>query len=290
MRRPNIETLAGLGIIATIVAATSIASFVTKYGPTEVDQESILTGPSWNHPFGTDELGMDVFARVLYAPRIDLTIAFTATVLAMITGITLGTLAGAYEGTGLARSGVAHLIMRSMDVLQAIPVFVFALVVVAVLGSGSTNVILALGFVTAPVFIRLVRGEMLVWREHSFVEAATLAGWNRQRIAFRHVLPNAVTPASAQGSVVLGYCILLTAGLSFVGAGVRPPTAEWGVMIAAGAEYLASGAWWTTIFPGLAIGVTVFGFALLGEGLRKSFTEARIRIRFGSRWAANAFE
>jgi peptide/nickel transport system permease protein len=269
----------GLGLIGLIVLMTLIAPLITSYGPTGIDALHILSPPSLNHLFGTDQLGEDVFARTLYAPRIDLVIAFTATALAMGVGIPLGTLAGAYEETGRLRGGVSQLIMRSMDVLQAVPVFVFALAVVAALGAGTVNVILALGFVNAPVFVRLVRAEILIWRDRSFVEAAMLSGWSRTRTAFRHVLPNAIAPSIAQASVVLGYSILLAAGLSFVGAGVQPPTAEWGEMISLGSADLATGQWWTALFPGLAIAITVLGFSLLGEGLRGIVTESGLRLR-----------
>jgi peptide/nickel transport system permease protein len=269
----------GLGLVGLIVLLTTIAPLITNYGPTTIDVQHVLAAPSSQHWFGTDQRGMDVFSRIIYAPRIDLLIAFTATLLAMAVGIPLGTIAGMYEEYGWVRGSSSQVIMRGMDILQAVPVFVFALAVVAVLGSGSLNVILALGFVNAPVFVRLVRAEVLVWRDRSFVEAAMLSGWSRTRVAFRHVLPNAVGPSVAQASVVLGYSILLTAGLSFVGAGVRPPTAEWGGMISDGAANLATGQWWTALFPGIAIGVTVLAFSLLAESLRGIVAESGLRLR-----------
>jgi len=291
MRRLGATGRCGVFIVGVLVAFAVFSPLLSRYGPTQVDSAHTLLPPSLAHPMGTDQLGMDLLARITYAPRIDLVIAFSATVFAMVLGIPLGTIAGIDEDRGLLQSALAQVIMRSMDVLQSIPVFVFALAVVAVLGSGTVNVILALAFAQAPVFVRLVRAEVLVIRTRGFVEAAELAGWGPVRTAFRHILPNAVTPSIAQASVVLGYDILLTAGLSFVGAGVQPPTPEWGVMISSGAAYLATGQWWMAIFPGVAIAVTVLGFSLLGEGLHRLVAEGGFRVRLtGSAWARGAFK
>ena len=273
------EGKVGLALVLAVVLISALAPLLSKWDPTQIDSANVLSGPSRLHWLGTDQRGMDIWARIVYAPRVDLTIAVVATILAMAIGVPLGTLAGAYENVGRMRSGFGQLIMRTMDVLQAVPVFVFALAVVAVLGSGKANVILALGFVNAPVFVRLVRSEMLIWRQRTFVEAAMLAGWSRTRTAFRHVLPNAIGPSIAQASVVLGYSILLTAGLSFVGAGVPPPTPEWGGMISDGAGYLATGQYWAALFPGIAIGICVLGFSLAGEGLRHVIAESGLRLR-----------
>jgi peptide/nickel transport system permease protein len=278
---PRLERSAwwGLSILTTVVVATFLLPLILPFGPTDVDFDSILVGPYGRHLLGTDVRGMDILARTLAAPKVDLVVALVSTTLAVVVGVPLGTIAGMFENRGRLGSAVAQVIMRTMDVLQAIPVFVFALAVVAALGGGLTNVILAMGFVNAPVFVRLIRAEMLQWRDASFVEAARLAGWSPMQIAFRHLLPNALSASVAQASVILGFSILLTAGLSFVGAGVRPPTAEWGVMISEGAKYLATGEWWLAVFPGIAMGLTVLGFSLVGEGLRNLVHEGRLRLR-----------
>lgn len=276
------SALWGIAILVGVVGTTFVLPLFLPYGPTDVDFDSILSTPSAAHLLGTDVRGMDILARTLAAPRVDLAVALSSTALAVVTGVPLGTIAGMFENRGRVGSGIAQLIMRTMDVLQAIPVFVFALAVVAALGGGLTNVILAMGFVNAPVFVRLIRAEMLLWRDAAFVEAARVAGWSPIRIAFRHLLPNALSASVAQASVILGFSILLTAGLSFVGAGVRPPTAEWGVMISEGAKYLATGEWWLAVFPGIAMGVTVLGFSLLGESLRRVVHEGGLRLRVHS--------
>jgi peptide/nickel transport system permease protein len=158
--------------------------------------------------------------------------------------------------------------MRVFDVSLAFPVFIFALALVAVLGASATNVILAMIFVNTPVFVWLTRSEVLSIRERPFVEAARCSGNGDLRIAFRHVLPNSLAAPLTQLSVVLGFSILLTAGLSFLGAGVPVPTPEWGLMVSQGASTMITGQWWTALFPGLALATAVLGFALVGDGLR----------------------
>jgi peptide/nickel transport system permease protein len=283
MRGMNRAGKIGCVLVALIVVITLAAPLIAQWGPEQIDAKAILVGPGGSHWFGTDQNGMDVFSRTIYAPRVDLVIAIAATAIAMLVGIPLGALAGIWEDRGGAGGFVAQVIMRTADIFQAIPVFVFALAVVAVLGKGSLNVILALGFVNAPVFMRLIRTEVMLKRDSSFVEAATLAGWSTRRIAFRHILPNALGPAIGQASVVLGYSILLTAGLSFVGAGVQVPTAEWGVMISQGANNIATGQWWTSFFPGLAMAITVLCLAMLGEGTRDAFDRGTFRLSWRSR-------
>jgi peptide/nickel transport system permease protein len=283
MRSMNTAGKVGAVLVGLIVLITLLAPVIAKYGPEQIDPGAILVGPNSSHWFGTDQNGMDVFTRTIYAPRVDLVIALVATALAMLVGVPLGVIAGIREDRGGVGGFIAQVIMRTADIFQAIPVFVFALAVVAVLGKGSVNVILALGFVNAPVFLRLIRTEVILKRDSSFVEAATLAGWSHRRIAFRHILPNAIAPAISQASVVLGYSILLTAGLSFVGAGVQVPTAEWGVMISQGATNIATGQWWTSFFPGIAMAITVLCLGLLGEGTRDAFDRGTMRLALRSK-------
>jgi peptide/nickel transport system permease protein len=285
----NAKVRWGLTIVAIIALSTILAPILTPFGPEEITDE-VLASPGFDQLFGTDRRAMDVFTRTLYAPRVDLTIGVLATLIAFVIGVPLGTVAGMFEDRGRLGGFASQIIMRGMDVMQSFPVFVFALALVAVLGTGAINLVLGLAFVNTPVFVRQIRTGVLVLRDEAFVEAALVAGWSRLRIAFRHVLPNALGPASSLVSVMIGFSILLTAGLSFVGAGVRVPTAEWGVMIAEGSAQLSTGQWWPSLFPGLSLALTVFGFSMLGEGLREtSGTTSGTRFSRSRRWAERSF-
>ncbi|MEL6233732.1 MAG: ABC transporter permease, partial [Pseudomonadota bacterium] len=160
---------------------------------------------------------------------------------------------------------------RVSDVLQSFPVFISAMILVALAGRSTVNIVLALSLLYTPIYIRLTRAEVMAQKTRGFVEAARAIGLTELQIALRHVLPNALTPALIQSSVTIGFAILLTAGLSFVGAGVRPPTPEWGLMISTGANQIILGEWWPSVFPGLAISLTVFGFAILGNALERRY-------------------
>ncbi len=288
-KRYNVKTLWGAGIVFVILVMAILAPLISPYGSQELSRD-ILSGPGVDHWFGTDRRGMDIFSRTLFAPRVDLLIGLGATALAFVIGIPLGTIAGMFENQGRFGGFCSQLIMRGMDVAQAFPVFVFALAIVAVLGAGPTNVIFALAFVNIPVVVRQIRASVLVLREQPFVDAALIAGWSRLRLAFRHVLPNALGPAGSLVSVMIGFSILMTAGLSFIGAGVRLPTAEWGIMVSEGSSQLGTGQWWPSLFPGLSLAVTVFGFALLGEGLREA-PRGEVSAMFSPtrRWAVREF-
>jgi len=279
----------GLTIVVVIALSTILAPVLTPFGPEQITDE-VLASPGFDQLFGTDRRAMDVFTRTLYAPRVDLTIGVLATLIAFVIGVPLGTVAGMFEDRGRLGGFASQIIMRGMDVMQAFPVFVFALALVAVLGTGALNLVLGLAFVNTPVFVRQIRTGVLVLRDEAFVEAALIAGWSRLRIAFRHVLPNALGPAASLVSVMIGFSILLTAGLSFVGAGVRVPTAEWGVMIAEGSAQLPTGQWWPSLVPGWSLGLTGFGFALLGEGLREApGATSGARFSRSRRWALRSF-
>jgi peptide/nickel transport system permease protein len=217
------------------------------------------------HLMGTDASGYDIFSRVIAAPRTDLTIALLANVLSLVIGVFLGLIAGYF------RNWATELMMRVSDVMQSFPVFISAMVLVALAGRSTTNIIIALAFVYVPIYVRLTRAEVLSQKARGFVEAARASGRNELSIALRHVLPNSMTPALIQSSVTIGFAILLTAGLSFVGAGVRPPTPEWGLMISTGANQIILGEWWPSVFPGIAISLTVFGFAVLGNALERRY-------------------
>ncbi len=265
-RRPSFAT--GLIIVA-------ISLFLAVFGPHigPYPTETALPGdplqpPSWRHPLGTDVSNMDIFSRVIAAPRIDLVIALVSTAIAFVGGVLLGVISGFFGGGKGAARYFSEAIMRGADIIQAFPVFIFALALVGFRGPGAANVIAALAFLNVPYFLRITRGAVLQVRERAFVEAARCAGNSEWRIAFVHVLPNALTPPLANISPTIGFSILLTSGLSFVGAGVPVPTPEWGSMIAIGAPNMMTGQWWTALFPGIALGITIFGYALVGDGLR----------------------
>jgi peptide/nickel transport system permease protein len=213
----------------------------------------------------------------LYAPRIDLGIAISSTVIASVVGILVGAVGGYFIGGGGVAGLLAESVMRAVDVVQAFPVFIFALALVAVLGPRATNIIMAMVFVNTPVFIWLTRSEVAHVRQQPFVEAARCSGNGELRIALVHVLPNSLAPALTQLSIVMGFAVMLTAGISFVGAGIQVPTPEWGLMVSQGASTMITGQWWVALFPGLALASTVFGFALVGDGFR-NYIDPKRRI------------
>lgn len=273
----------GVAIVGTVTVLAVIGPHIGPYDPTmttiriavpppafsEIPATLIgWIGGSLDHPphwMGSDANGYDIFSRVIAAPRTDLKIALLANVLSLAIGVFLGLIAGYF------RNRATELLMRISDVMQAFPVFISAMVLVALAGRSATNIVIALAFVYVPIYIRLTRAEVLSQTSRGFVEAARAMGNRELSIALRHVLPNSLTPALIQSSVTIGFAILLTAGLSFVGAGVRPPTPEWGLMISTGANQIVLGEWWPSVFPGLAISITVFGFAVLGNALERRY-------------------
>jgi peptide/nickel transport system permease protein len=254
----------GYAIVAGTILAGLLAPMLAPYSPTEANPTQFLQPPSWRHLFGTDAVGMDVFSRAIYAPRIDLTIAIAGTLLSAIVGSVVGALVGYYSAGRGVRVWLSYAVMRAADVLQAFPVFVFAIALVASLGQSIQTVVLAIAFVNAPIYLRLMRAQVMSIREMRYVEASLVAGISDLGTIFRHIVPNSMGPVLAQLSVNVGWAILLTAGLSFVGAGVRAPTPEWGSMIAMGFQNVVTGQWWPSVFPGLALAVSVFGFSLVG--------------------------
>ena len=256
-----------------IFGAFLVILFLAVFGPVLAplstviaDPSQRLAPPSAKHLFGTDENGIDVFSRLLAAPRTDVTIALVATALSVAIGAGLGAFAGYFEGsTRRWLHWSSEIGLRFLDILQAFPVFILAMVLVAIRGTGPMNVLFAVAFVNFPVFLRLVRSEVLSLRDRPFAEAAQAIGNSDFGVCFRHLLPNAWPNVLVQVSVTVGFAILLTAGLSFVGAGVSPPTPELGSMIASGAKFMILGQWWVVMFPGLMLGFIVFTFAMMGE-------------------------
>jgi len=215
--------------------------------------------------FGTDASGLDIFSRVITAPRTDLVIAVSANVISMTAGTLIGLLCGFFRGW------LSELVMRISDLMQSFPILISGMILVTLAGRNAGNIILALGLLYTPIYVRLARVETLAQRSRGYVEASRALGLREIAIAAKHVLPNSLAPSMIQASVMIGFGILMTAGLSFVGAGVRPPTPEWGLMIAAGVDDMIQGEWWPSVFPGIAISLTVFGFASLGNGLERLY-------------------
>jgi peptide/nickel transport system permease protein len=267
----------GYGIVAFVVLMAILAPLLAPFPPVQANPAAYLRPPGWPHLLGTDATGMDILSRTLWAPRIDLLIALLGTLLSAIVGSLLGALVGYYQGKGRLASFAAGFVMRASDVLQAFPVFVFAIALVAVFGQSLQSIVLAIAFVNAPIYLRLMRTQVLTIRNMRYVEAAYVAGISDWQILRRHVIANSMAPVLAQLSVNIGWAILLTAALSFIGAGVQQPTPEWGNMIAMGYQNIVTGHWWPSIFPGLALAITAFGFALVGSSIEVLTDPARRR-------------
>ena len=220
--------------------------------------------PSWAHPFGTDEVGRDVFSRTVLATRISFRVGFIILVVAISIGVTLGGLAGYFGGW------INELIMRLTDIMLTVPGIFLALSITAALGPGVTNAMLALSITWWPGYARLVQAQVLSAREDDYVQAARSMGASHARIIFRHILPNIISAIIVKASMDVGFAILNLAALGFIGVGAQQPTPEWGAMIAYGRRFLPR-YWWYSTFPGLAMFLTVFGFNMLGDGLRDIF-------------------
>ena len=266
-RRGNLGLSLGILLVGSMAVLAIFAPLLQAHSPIHANSAVALQGPSSEYWFGTDTLGFDIFTRVLYAPRVDLVVPVIATAISFGIGVVGGAWLGYQAGRRGWKGFVSEHIMRFIDILQAFPVFVFALALVATLGRGETNIVYALVVLEAPIFLRLTRSSVQAVRQRTFVDAAVCAGNSERRIIFRHILPNSLGPALINASVLTGSGILITASLSFVGAGVQPPKPEWGYMVATGAENMVTGQWWPAVFPGLFIGLTVLGFALIGDAV-----------------------
>jgi peptide/nickel transport system permease protein len=257
----NRLVLFGTGLILLVVLLAVFADVVAPYDPTEMKMVDALRRPSVPHPFGTDRFGRDVLSRTIYGSRIALGVALSSIAIAFAVGTVLG-LVGGYVG------GWPDLVIgRVMDVLFSFPTLILAIGIAAMLGPGLNNAALAIAVVYAPLFSRVARGPVIAEREKDHVAAAQGLGAGWPRVIFRHILPNVLAPLIVQASVSLAFAILIEASLSYLGLGTQPPDPSWGTMLNEGRTYLET-APWMSIFPGLAIMVTVFGFNLLGDGLR----------------------
>lgn len=261
-RKRPYAAIVGFIVLAVIILLAIFGPAITEFDPTKPDTSSILSGPSGDHWMGTDQYGRDVFSRVVHAARLDLRIAISITALALVAGSLIGGIIGFYGGW------LELVVMRVIDVLLAFPGFILALGITAMLGNTTQNVIIAVAIAYLPYFVRIVRGEMLALREAEFAAAAHVVGVKKLRIMLYHLLPNALPPALVQATLTLGWGILDAAGLSFLGVGIRPPTAEWGVLVGDGAQYINSGEWWISVFPGLMILLAVLSFNLAGDWVR----------------------
>jgi peptide/nickel transport system permease protein len=253
--------LFGLVVLAALVVTAVAGRALAPYGPNAVDVVGRLEGPSLSHPFGTDELGRDVLSRVLVAARASLLVGLVSVGIALTAGVVLGLVAGFYG------RWVDDVVMRVMDMLFAFPAILLAIAILAVLGPGVVNVMIAIGVVYTPIFARITRASVLSVREEVYVRAARSLGVGDLRLLRLHVLPNVLAPIIVQTSLSLAFAILSEAALSFLGLGVQPPDPSWGRMLLEGRGFVEQ-AWWMGVFPGIAIFVTVLSFNVVGDALR----------------------
>jgi peptide/nickel transport system permease protein len=258
----NPVTGVAFALFVLIVVVALVGPYLVPFDPLASDTIEALKPPSLHHWFGTDQLGRDIFSRVVVATRLDFGIAVWSVALVFVMGGLAGVAAGFFGGW------VDRIVGRIADTIMAFPLFVLAMGIVAALGNTVTNIVIATAIVNFPLYARVARAEANVRREAGFVEAARLSGNGDLRILGFQILPNVFPILVVQMSLTMGYAILNAAGLSFIGLGVSPPTAEWGIMVAEGAAFMVSGEWWIAFFPGLALMLAVFCFNLLGDGLR----------------------
>jgi len=253
--------LVGLVVLGLIGAVAFLAPWLAPYDPIRVDPAAALSRPGGEHPLGTDQYGRDILSRVMVGARLSLLTGLGAVAIALGAGLVLGLLSGVLGGwTDL-------LFMRLVDIMLAFPSILMALVVVAVLGQGTANVMVAVGVSLVPTFVRLVRGDVLTVKENVYVEAARALGCGAGRLAWRHVLPNVVGPVIVLSTVAIAWSIILGASLSFLGLGTRPPIPEWGIDLSNGRSYLLR-AWWISSVPGVCIMLPVVAVNLVGDALR----------------------
>lgn len=259
----NKMAMLGLAILVILVLAAVFADVIADYNTKVVAQNIAerLQGPSGAHWFGTDEFGRDIFARIVHGSRVSLVVGLISVSVSLIIGGTLGAFAGFYGGR------VDNVIMRIMDIFLAVPSILLAITIVAALGTNLINVMLAIGISGVPTFARIVRASVMSVKDQEFVESSRAIGASSITIIFREILPNCMAPIIVQATLSVASAILSTASLSFIGLGVQPPDPEWGAMLAGGRNYLRD-ALHLTLFPGLAIVVTILALNLLGDGLR----------------------
>ncbi len=263
--RKNALTMAAVIVIILILLLALLAPIVVPYPQDIADATHLsekFSEPSVSHLFGTDELGRDIFSRVIYGTRISLTTAILAVALSLVIGVPLGAIAGTFGGA------IDELIMRITDIFLSFPPMLLAILLVSMLGPSLNNAILAIALAWWPWYTRIVRGQAISLKERKFIQAAETIGTPRWKVITRHIIPNTISPVIVQASMDMGGVILTIASLSYLGLGAQAPSPEWGLMISTSRNYFPD-IWWYSVFPGLAIFVTVLAFNLLGDGVRE---------------------
>jgi len=261
-KRNGLAVAGGVIVFALFFVAV-FAPVLSPYNPDAIDRHNVLMSPGLQHPLGTDDLGRDVLSRMIWGARISLAVGFVAIGIATAIGMLLGALAGYYGGW------TDRVIMRFIDIMLSIPTFFLILAVIAFIGSGILNIMVVIGLTAWMGVARLVRAEFLSLKEREFVLAAKAVGAGDLRIIFRHVMVNSMAPVLVSAVLGVAGAVLVESALSFLGIGVQPPTPSWGNILSLGKDYIEL-AWWLSVFPGLAILITVLGYNLLGEGIRDS--------------------
>ncbi len=260
--------MTALGFLVALMVVAVFAPEIAPYSPTQ-NFPAINAGPSAAHWLGTDDIGRDLLTRVMYGARISLEAAFVIVLLAVVVSLPLGLIAGYFSGA------TDNIVMRVMDALFAFPPLLLAITVAALLGKSLHNVIIAIAVTFVPGMVRVIRGQVLSVREETYIEASLSAGASPLRMLGRHVLPNVASPLIVQSALAFGYAILAEAGLSFLGLGVQPPSASWGVMLQEAYQFVLSNPW-ATVVPGVAIALTVLAFNLVGDGMRDALGRERV--------------
>ena len=260
----NLGLIIGCLIIGLLALLAIFAGQISPYDPSEIDSQNLLMPPSQEHILGTDSLGRDLLSRIIYGARISLSIGIIAVGIAMLLGVILGSLAGFYGGW------IDALIMRFVDIMLCFPTFFLILAVVAVLGPSIYNIMIIIGLTSWMGASRLIRAEILSLKEREFIQAARSIGASNTRIIVRHLIPNAIGPVIVSAILGIGSAILLESSLSFLGLGVQPPVSSWGNILIESKSTMGL-AWWLTLFPGLAILITIISFYMIAEGLKQKF-------------------
>ncbi len=259
--RRNKRAVAGLIMLIVLLLCAAFAGLIAPFDPNKQDLVNRCAVPSMEHWFGTDELGRDIFSRIIYGARISVSVGLIAVSISLAGGVSLGAVAGYYGGAS------DNLIMRFMDILLAIPSILLNIAIVSALGTGLQNVMIAIGISSIPGYCRIVRASILSLKEQEFVEASRSAGASDFFIITRHILPNCIAPLTVQATLRIGSAILSCASMSFIGLGIVPPTAEWGSMLSTGRDFIRNAPHLCT-FPGAAIMYAIFAMNLIGDGLR----------------------
>jgi peptide/nickel transport system permease protein len=266
--RPRWTLIAGAALMAALIVMAIVPGAFAPYDPIAFDYSAIMKAPSLAHPFGTDNFGRDILSRVIWATRVDMQIAIFSTIFPLVFGTIVGTLTGYYGGW------LDTIFGRLVDVAITFPFLVIVIAIVSVLGPGLFNMYIAVSAVGWVFYAQLARAEVMVQKQSDYAAAARVLGYTEPRLIFRHLLPNAVTPIIVYWMTDMALDILLGSSLGYLGLGAQPPTAEWGVIISDGKNFMST-AWWISVFPGIAIVVAGLAFSLLGDGLADLFRRQR---------------